>query len=208
MDGTLIDSMQMWKELGFYVLRRHNVQPPPDLAEKLKPMGLRDGVTFCKEYCGLPGTVDELISEAQERVEDFYCNEVQAKPGVKEALSLLKMEGVWMYIATATDRALAETALRHAGFRTIFAASSPAGRPDSTNKTAPPSTNAPSPASVPPRRTRSCLKTPFTPSGRQRLPDSGSPRFTTPPPRTTRRKSAGWPITITVPLRSCIKPKL
>ena len=120
MDGTLIDSMQMWKELGFYVLRRHNVQPPPDLAEKLKPMGLRDGVTFCKEYCGLPGTVDELISEAQERVEDFYCNEVQAKPGVKEALSLLKMEGVWMYIATATDRALAETALRHAGISDYF----------------------------------------------------------------------------------------
>lgn len=120
MDGTLIDSMQMWKELGFYLLRRHNVQPPADLAEHLKPMGLRDGVAFCRDYCGLPGTVDELIAEAQERVEDFYRNEVQAKPGVKETLSLLKMEGVWMYIATATDRTLAEIALRHAGLDGYF----------------------------------------------------------------------------------------
>lgn len=120
MDGTLLDSMPMWKQLGFYLLERHGVEPPPDLSERLKPMGLRDGVAFCKEYCNLPGSVDDLIAEAQERVEDFYRNEVQAKPGVKEALSLLKMEGVWMYIATATDRRLAEIALQHAGLTDYF----------------------------------------------------------------------------------------
>ena len=43
-----------------------------------------------------------------DRVADFYQHEVQAKPGVDKFLSLLKMEGVWMYVATATDRPLAE----------------------------------------------------------------------------------------------------
>ena len=120
MDGTLLDSMPMWKQLGFYLLDRHGIRPPDDLPERLKPMGLRDGVAFCKEYCGLPGTVEELIAEAEVHVEDFYRHEVQPKPGVKQALSLLKMEGVWMYTATATDRPLTEIALRHAGLTDFF----------------------------------------------------------------------------------------
>lgn len=120
MDGTLLDSMQMWKSLGFHLLERHGVQPRPDLAEKLKPTGLRDGVAYCKEAYDLPGTVDQLIDECRERVENFYRSEVQAKPGVEKFLSLLKMEGVWMYIATATDRPLVEIALRHAGIEGFF----------------------------------------------------------------------------------------
>ena len=55
-----------------------------------------------------------------DRVADFYQHGVQAKPGVDKFLSLLKMEGVWMYVATATDRPLAEAALRHAGIDHYF----------------------------------------------------------------------------------------
>ena len=53
-------------------------------------------------------------------VRAFYENEVQAKPGVKKFLSLLKMEGVWMYVATNTDRDLVETALKHTGLDGYF----------------------------------------------------------------------------------------
>lgn len=120
MDGTLLDSMGMWKDLGFHLLERHGIAPRPDLAEQLKPTGLRDGVAYCKEAYGLPGTVDELIAECRERVEQFYRNEVRAKPGAEKFLSILKMEGVWMYIATATDRPLVEIALKHAGLDGFF----------------------------------------------------------------------------------------
>ena len=120
MDGTLLDSMGMWKDLGFHLLERHGVTPRPDLAEHLKPTGLRDGVAYCKEAYDLPGTVDELIEECKERLEAFYRNEVQAKPGVEKFLSIMKMEGVWMYVATATDRPLAEAALKTAGIDGFF----------------------------------------------------------------------------------------
>ena len=62
----------------------------------------------------------EIVSLIEGRVEKFYKEEVQAKPGVAKFLSLLKMEGVWMYVATATDRHLAEAALRHAGIDGYF----------------------------------------------------------------------------------------
>jgi HAD superfamily hydrolase (TIGR01509 family) len=64
--------------------------------------------------------VDEIVAMTEARVERFYRDEVRAKPGVEKFLSLLKMEGVWMYIATATERRLAEIALKHAGIDQYF----------------------------------------------------------------------------------------
>ena len=53
-------------------------------------------------------------------MERFYRQEVRPKPGLEKFLSILKMEGVWMYVATATDRALSETALKTAGIDRFF----------------------------------------------------------------------------------------
>ena len=120
MDGTLLDSMGMWRKLGMTLLLRHGVQPPADLEERLKFLNMLEGVALCKEIGNLPGTVEELTGEIWDEVNDFYRNRVQVKPGVVKFLSLLKMEGVWMYIATATDRPLAEAALRCAGIDGYF----------------------------------------------------------------------------------------
>ena len=120
MDGTLLDSMPIWKDLGSGMLRDMGIDPAPELEEKMKVLSLRDGVAYCKEFYHLPQPLEELIQGIQGKVERFYRGEVQAKPGVQKFLSLLKMEGVWMYVATATDRPLAEAALRHAGIDGYF----------------------------------------------------------------------------------------
>ena len=120
MDGTLLDSMPMWQELGVSLLGRFGVVADADLQERLKPMTLHQGAAYCRETYHLEPTAEELVALMEQRVNDFYCNEVQAKPGVERFLSLLKMEGVWMYVATATDRHLAEAALRHAGIDGYF----------------------------------------------------------------------------------------
>lgn len=120
MDGTLLDSMPMWQGLGPDLLRRFGVEPAPDLRERLKAMTLRQGAAYCREAYHLDATVEELIGLLEQRVDDFYHSEVRAKPGVERFLSLLKMEGVWMYVATATDRHLAQAALRHAGIDGYF----------------------------------------------------------------------------------------
>lgn len=120
MDGTLLDSMPMWQELGVSLLGRFGVEADAELQERLKPMTLRQGAAYCWETYHLEPTVEELVALLEQRVDHFYHNEVQAKPGVARFLSLLKMEGVWMYVATATDRHLAEAALRHAGIDGFF----------------------------------------------------------------------------------------
>ena len=120
MDGTLLDSMPIWRDLGTSVLRGLGIEPEPETDEMLKTLSLRHGIAYCKEHYHLPQTEEELIGRVVDRVADFYQHEVQAKPGVDKFLSLLKMEGVWMYVATATDRHLAEAALRCAGIDGYF----------------------------------------------------------------------------------------
>ena len=120
MDGTLLDSMGMWRSLGGTLARSHGAEPPPDLDLRVASLGLWEGTAYCKEVCGLPGTVEELVRQVWGQIEHFYQHDVRPKPGVTEFLSLLKMDGVWMYVATAPDRPLAEAALRCAGIEDYF----------------------------------------------------------------------------------------
>ncbi len=120
MDGTLIDSMPMWRSLASNLVRSHGKVPPPGLDRLVNSMGLWEGTAYCKEVGGLTESVDELVAEIEAQVRDFYQNRVQPKPGLVKFLSLLKMEGVWMYVATNTDRPLAEAALRRAGIDGYF----------------------------------------------------------------------------------------
>ena len=120
MDGTLLDSMHIWDDIGPNLLRAQGVEPEEGLHEKLKVLTLQESAEYCKDTYGLPQTVEELMDMTKDLVRHFYHNEVQAKPGVKKFLSLLKMEGVWMYVATNTDRDLVEAALKHAGIDSYF----------------------------------------------------------------------------------------
>ena len=120
MDGTLLDSMHIWDNLGSNMLRRMGYDPEPDMQKKVMVMTLRESAEYCKNTYNMPQTVEEIMDLTLAEVEEFYTTEVQARPGVKKVLSLLKMDGVWMYVATNTERRLAEAALKHAGIRDYF----------------------------------------------------------------------------------------
>lgn len=120
MDGTLLDSMHIWNDVGSKTLRSMGIEPAPDLGERLMLMTFRDGAALCKEEYRLCETVEEIMDLTKAQVRTFYENEVQPKPGVQKFLSLLKMEGVWMYVATNTDRDLVEAALKHSGLSGYF----------------------------------------------------------------------------------------
>ena len=120
MDGTLLDSMHIWNDVGPKTLRSMGIEPAPDLGPRLMLMTFRDGAALCKEEYHLSESVEEIMDLTKDRVRSFYEQEVQAKPGVEKFLSLLKMEGVWMYVATNTDRDLVEAALKHTGLEGYF----------------------------------------------------------------------------------------
>ena len=120
MDGTLLDSMWKWDEQGEEILRHYGCQPRPDFQEVTRPMGMVEAARYCCAEYALPCTPEDVVAEMDRRMEHFYTYEVKAKEGVDQFLSILKMEGVWMYVATATEKELALKALRCAGIADYF----------------------------------------------------------------------------------------
>lgn len=124
MDGTLIDSLMIWdviwdsfgeKFLGGEVFR------PSDEADKaVRTMTLKDGMDYLHTVYNIGDSGKVLLDTANELIENFYANKVQLKAGVLEFLQYCHYKGVKMCIASATDRALIEVAVRHCGIRKYF----------------------------------------------------------------------------------------
>ena len=69
MDGTLLDTMFIWDDLGPGMLRDIGITPEEDLSEKLKVLTLRQGAAYCKERYALPQSVEEIVSLIEGRVD-------------------------------------------------------------------------------------------------------------------------------------------
>ena len=112
MDGTLLDSMPTWRELGPTFLKEAGISATPEQDRMLHTLADCDVIPYLREVCGLPWSQQEIIDQIIQRMETFYSSQVRPKPGLEKFLSILKMEGVWMYVATATHRRLTEKALK------------------------------------------------------------------------------------------------
>lgn len=120
MDGTLIDSMPMWRNLGFQLLLSRGIQPRPEFENAMKPLMLREACVYCKTEYGLTESIQDLVEECWARVGSFYTHEVRPLPGVLAFLERQKALGTRLFIATATDRSYADIALKTTGLDCYF----------------------------------------------------------------------------------------
>lgn len=121
LDGTLLDTASFWEQLCLDLLKQYGADPgarrggPGVRHVAQRGRGLLQGALSPHR---LPGG-DPGGGQPPPR-QTFTATVSRQKPGLDKALSLLKMEGVWMYVATSTDRRLAEAALRCAGIDGYF----------------------------------------------------------------------------------------
>lgn len=120
-DGTLIDSMPIWYDVGARYLRSIGFEnPPDDLEKRYFNMGLREAAADMKEMFHLTQSVDTVKKGFMDIVEDFYRNECPLKPGAKAFLQELHRKGVPFILATANDATMARYALEHNGVLDLF----------------------------------------------------------------------------------------
>ena len=122
MDGTLLDSMQVWENAGEDYLRTLGCVPEEGVGELMKSMSLQQAALYCRERYALPLSVEEIMAGVNGRVERFYRQGARLKPGALDFLRTLSQRGVRMCLATATDLHLVEAALDRCGVRTYFSA--------------------------------------------------------------------------------------
>lgn len=120
MDGTLIDSMPIWINLGEDYLKLKGIPAPENFHEILKPMSLTESVQYLHDVIGIDDAPEKIAKDINDMIEDEYHNVVQLKPYAAEYVKKLKDEGIPMCIATATPSHLAEAAMKRLGLIDYF----------------------------------------------------------------------------------------
>ena len=112
MDGTIIDSMWMWKDIDIRFLGERGIELPGDLQKRIEGKSFSETAVFFKEEFALSETLEEIKSIWNDMAMEAYCNRVQLKDGVLEFLKELKAKGIHTGIATSNSLELALGCLR------------------------------------------------------------------------------------------------
>ena len=110
-DGTLIDSMPLWEDLGARYLRSLGKIPESGLSDILFPMTIPEGVHYIKSRYRLQKTEEKIWKELKETAKTFYREEVSLKAGAKTLLDFFSRHEITMMLATIGEPELVQAAL-------------------------------------------------------------------------------------------------
>ena len=113
-DGTLLDSMPLWNNLGERYLQKlgFTEEETEGLSQRISAMPFVEGIRYIKKAYTLNLAEERIREQLQEMIAGAYCDEIALKAGVKEYLQFLKERGIPCILATAGDAFLATAALK------------------------------------------------------------------------------------------------
>ncbi|MBQ7734187.1 MAG: HAD family phosphatase [Synergistaceae bacterium] len=117
-DGTLLDSMHIWGELGERFLRSINLIPENGLSETLYDMSIEQGCLYLQTHYKIDASLSQIRESILAIIENFYVHEVKLKPGVRDFIERINLPSV---IATSGDKDLLTAALIRNGIDKYFA---------------------------------------------------------------------------------------
>ena len=101
-DGTVFDSMHIWKGVKFQFFDRIGLVLNEEQREEFKKLFLLDAIELAKTRFDLKMTDKELFNEFFTLIKEKYLADTKPKNDIVEFLEKLKAKGVKMGIATAT----------------------------------------------------------------------------------------------------------
>lgn len=120
LDGTFIDSMDVWHEVDVEFFKRRGIPLPPDYKETIKTMHFVSAAEYTKEKFNLPDSVNSIIEEWRSLCMKQYKTTVPLKDGAGEFIKFCKENGLKTAYATASDDDLCKAVLKHNGVLHLF----------------------------------------------------------------------------------------
>lgn len=120
MDGTLIDSMWMWRQIDIDYLARFGIELPEDLQESIAGMSFSETAVYFKERFELEDDLETIKNDWNDMAHYKYTHDVPLKAGVMEFLLDLKAKGIRTGIATSNSSTLAYAVLDSLKVRELF----------------------------------------------------------------------------------------
>ena len=115
MDGTLLDTMYMWRHLAHEYLKNSNVPVPEDITEQMAIRGLDATVDFMIENLNLNLSHEELTNALLDIIAEHYKTKAVMKKGALNFLRSLNERGISAVVLSATDEKLIQLAAERLG---------------------------------------------------------------------------------------------
>ncbi len=121
-DGTLVDSMFIWENLAFDYLVSLDITPDTSINKFAECMTLVDMALIYQQEYGVTLSVEEILSDIKEKIDERYRQEVRPKKGVIEFLDHLHENGTKMCIATLSQESVVRMILEKFSMSHYFSA--------------------------------------------------------------------------------------
>lgn len=120
LDGTLVDSMGIWKQIDIEYLAKFNLTLPEDLQSSIEGMSFTETANYFKERFQIPDEIHEIKATWNEMTYKKYKYEVPLKEGAMEFLQILQARGIKMGIATSNSRELVDVVIKSLKIESFF----------------------------------------------------------------------------------------
>lgn len=120
LDGTIVDSMGVWRRVDQEYLGRRGIPLPKNLNKELESMEFLETVRYFQKRFSLPDTQEEIIGEWMDLALDQYLHKVSMKPGLREFLEYLKEQKIPAGIASSNHEDLVRAALKGHDLESFF----------------------------------------------------------------------------------------
>lgn len=111
LDGTIVDSMWMWKNIDIEYLGSLGLKCPEDLQKCIEGMSFYETAVYFKDRFGIDDSLQDIMECWNDMAYEKYQNEVMLKTGVYDFIKYLKENGYKLGIATSNSRRLAYASL-------------------------------------------------------------------------------------------------
>lgn len=120
LDGTLLNSTLVWKEVDENFFLKRGMKVPLGYGKKIAAMGLTTAASYTKNTYNIKESEEEIIKEWLDAVQEKYEHEVTLKTHVKEYLDYLKGFNIPLCVATANSKECYEPCLINNGIYHYF----------------------------------------------------------------------------------------
>lgn len=120
LDGTLIDSSDIWVQIDIDFTARHHLQLTEEYHAFVAHATAPASAAFTKDYYNLDLSVDEIMQEWNDQALYAYANTIELKPHVRDYLDQCRSTGEGMVILTSAIPALCRASLERNGLTQYF----------------------------------------------------------------------------------------
>lgn len=102
LDGTLIKSIDVWREVDIKFMEKRGLPVPEGFYAKVSSMNFSQAADYVIAECGVTDSKESIMEEWFSMVEYEYANTIEMVGGAKEFITALKKSGVKTALATAS----------------------------------------------------------------------------------------------------------